>query len=203
MATTTPSTTKRAKCPSCDTGFTYPANRPQRFCSTGCRKAASNARRVPTGRSPGRPRGNSDARTPISTHQNSEAAPAAIPANPLRHRGGPASIGDRIRIWLDHSALGSGERYLIVAEIGRAQVSLYSAALMAEVTIGRSEFEQHAEPYDSDPEAVLAILERNLESYARAGLDHDKLPESVIKALTAEASSLLPQLSTKELASCH
>jgi hypothetical protein len=68
---------------------------------------------------------------------------------------------------------------------------------MAEVTIGRSEFEQHAEPYDSDPEAVLSILERNLASYARAGLDHAVLPASVLKALTTEAST------TKELSSCH
>ena len=82
-------------------------------------------------------------------------------------------------------------------------MSLYSAALMQEVAVGRDEFEQYAEPYESNPEQVLAILERNLASSERAGLDHDMVPESGIKALTAEASSLLPQLSTKELASCH
>jgi hypothetical protein len=66
---------------------------------------------------------------------------------------------------------------------------------MAEVTIGREEFERFAEPYDSDPVTVLGILERNLESYARGGLDHDKLPAGVVQALRTS--------STKELSSCH
>jgi hypothetical protein len=61
--------------------------------------------------------------------------------------------------------------------------------LCAEVTIGREEFERFAEPYGSDPQTVLAVLERNLSSYAWAGLDHDKLPESVIKALREQSST--------------
>jgi hypothetical protein len=67
--------TKQAACPSCDTGFTHPATRPQRYCSPKCRDIASNARRAPTGNRPGRPRTGAKTLGAISMLIPEEAAP--------------------------------------------------------------------------------------------------------------------------------
>jgi hypothetical protein len=178
-------------------------SRPKTYCSRACQKqaanATSNARRPSTGNPPGRPRKEAS-RNPkadgVTLAPPTPRRPSAVNLEaPLSHSQGPCGVGDRIRLWLDHSALGSGERYLIVAEFTRARVILFSAAAMISVSVSRQDFEKHASPYQSDPQAVLNILARNLASYQRASLLFDTPPESVIRALTIEASS-----STKELA---
>ena len=178
-------TIKRANCPSCDTGFTHPATRPQRFCSPKCRDTASNARRMPTGNRPGRPRTGAKTLGAISPLRNSDVASTAS-QDPLENASRHA-IGDRVRIWVDDATIGAGERHLIVSEIGRVHVKLYSFANLAEVTVSRRDFEAHAQAYGSHARTVLGILERNLKAYERAKLDHDKPSEVAVAALKKEA----------------
>jgi hypothetical protein len=192
------STIKRANCPSCDTGFTHPATRPQRYCSPKCRDTASNARRMPTGNRPGRPRTGAKTLGAISPLRNSDVASTASQARleqasaareeiASRH-----NIGDRVRIWVDDPSIGCGERHLIVTAIGRAHVKLYSFANLAEVTVTRRDFEAHAQAYGSHARTVLGILERNLKAYERAKLDHDRPLERAWDALRKQAEGVLP-----------
>ena len=190
--------TKQASCPSCDTGFTHPATRPQRYCSPKCRDIASNARRAPTGNRPGRPRTGSKTLGAISPLRNSDVASTASQARleqasaareeiASRH-----NIGDRVRIWVDDPSIGCGERHLIVTAIGRVHVKLYSYANLAEVTVSRRDFEAHAQAYGSHARTVLGILERNLKAYERAKLDHDRPLERAWDALRKQAEGVLP-----------
>jgi hypothetical protein len=190
--------TKQASCPSCDTGFTHPATRPQRYCSPKCRDIASNARRAPTGNRPGRPRTGAKTLGAISTLRNSDVASTAPQARleqasaareeiASRH-----NIGDRVRIWVDDPSIGCGERHLIVTAIGRVHVKLYSYANLAEVTVSRRDFEAHAQAYGSHARTVLGILERNLKAYERAKLDHDRPLERARDALRKQAEGVLP-----------
>jgi hypothetical protein len=184
----------RAQCPTCDTGFTHKATKPQRYCSPKCRDTASNARRAPTGNRPGRPSSRPQdglkALGVITAHLNSDVAPTAPQdpsCEPSRHR-----IGDRVCIWVDDAAIGAGERHLMVTEIGKVHVKLYSFAALTEVTVTRRDFEEHAQAYGSNPVTVLGILERNLKSYERARLDHDKPTARAVEALRKEAEGVLP-----------
>jgi hypothetical protein len=190
--------TKQASCPSCDTGFTHPATRPQRYCSPKCRDIASNARRAPTGNRPGRPRTGAKTLGAISPLRNSDVASTASQARleqasvareeiASRH-----NIGDRVRIWVDDPSIGCGERHLIVTAIGRVHVKLYSYANLAEVTVSRRDFEAHAQAYGSHARTVLGILERNLKAYERAKLDHDRPLERAWDALRKQAEGVLP-----------
>jgi hypothetical protein len=106
---------------------------------------------------------------------------------PLTHRNGVAVVGDRVRIWIDSPVLGSGERHLLVTAITKTTVHLYSVAALREITITRSEFEQCAESYGSNPKIVLGLLETGLRSYARLGLDHDKPSAAALDALREAA----------------
>ena len=189
--------TKQASCPSCDTGFTHPATRPQRYCSPKCRDIASNARRAPTGNRPGRPRTGAKTLGAISTLRNSDVASTASQArleqaSAAREEIASRHIGDRVRIWVDDPSIGCGERHLIVTAIGRAHVKLYSYANLAEVTVSRRDFEAHAQAYGSHARTVLGILERNLKAYERAKLDHDRPLERAWDALRKQAEGVLP-----------
>jgi hypothetical protein len=186
--------TKQASCPSCDTGFTHPATRPQRYCSPKCRDIASNARRAPTGNRPGRPRTGAKTLGAISPLRNSDVASTASQAHvlPLSEKTSRHRVGDRVRIWVDDASIGCGERHLMVTEIGRVHVKLYSFANLAEVTVTRRDFEAHAEAYRSNPVTVLGILERNLRAYERARLDHDKPLERAVEALRKQAAEVSP-----------
>jgi hypothetical protein len=104
-----------------------------------------------------------------------------------RHR-----VGDRVRIWIDDATIGAGERHLIVSEIGRVHVKLYSFANLAKVTVTRRDFEEHAQPYGSNAATVLGILERNLRAYERARLDHDKPLKRAWDALRKQAAEVSP-----------
>jgi hypothetical protein len=163
-------------CPQCGSAFKA-GRRPQTYCSVPCQSKAANMRtnarrRLKTPEVIFPPQ---TLKTPLSGLPDSSVATS-------RHR-----IGDRIRIWIDSPALGSGERYLIVTAIGPKLARLYSAASLREITISRSEFEEHAQPYDSAPETVLAILKRNLGTYERFGLDHDRPLDRAIEAMRDEA----------------
>jgi len=91
---------------------------------------------------------------------------------------------------------------LIVTEIGTKRVRLYSAAAVTEVTVGRDEFERYAKSYGSNPETVLAILERNLNTFSRHSLDHDKPIEVAIARIkeAAQAATAEEALPTQKAA---
>jgi hypothetical protein len=189
---------KHADCASCGKDFVHTATRPKRFCGRPCQKAASNvltnARRAPTGNRPGRPSLGSQktlkADRAVLAPLNSDVASTATqdpPENASRH-----GIGDRVRIWVDDATIGAGERHLLVSEIGRVHVKLYSYANLAEVTVSRRDFEAHAQAYHSNPVTVLGILERNLRAYERARLDHDTPLERAVEALRKQAAEVTP-----------
>lgn len=117
------------------------------------------------------------------------------PSQPALTSGG-FKVGDRARIWLDHAHLGSGERHLIVAGITPTTIALYSAAALVEVTIPRAEFERHAARYESDPRAVLDILQCNLATAERNRLEHNTPPRWLVEWLRVEVeeaqSTVLP-----------
>ena len=187
-----------SECPQCGAGIT-PGPRKKTYCSRPCQKAAANvvtnARRAPTGKPPGRPSRTLKADRAITTvHLNSEVASTGLPGPLLgaseetsRHR-----VGDRVRIWIDDATIGAGERHLLVSEIGRVHVKLYSFANLAEVTVSRRDFEAHAQAYGSNPVTVLGILERNLRAYERAKLDHDRPLERAWDALRKQAAEVTP-----------
>jgi hypothetical protein len=83
--------------------------------------------------------------------------------------------------------LGSGERHLLVTAITKTLVHLYSVAALREITITRSEFEQCAESYGSNPKIVLGLLESGLRSYTRLGLEHDRPNVAAVEALREQA----------------
>jgi len=110
-------TQRRAKCPACDTGFTYKATKPKRYCSEQCQGKAADARKIARRRvsaaslaamsTPGAIPAHSATVYPWKGSEN-RASPRAKIEEDLtsKHR-----IGDRVRIWIDDAALGSGERY--------------------------------------------------------------------------------------------
>ena len=182
-----------SECPQCGAGIT-PGPRKKTYCSRPCQKAAANAvtnaRRAPTGKPPGRPSRTLKADRAITAHLNSDVASTAT-QDPLENASRHA-IGDRVRIWVDDATIGAGERHLLVSEIGRVHVKLYSFANLAEVTVTRRDFEAHAQAYRSNPVTVLGILERNLRAYERAKLDHDRPLERAWDALRKQAEGVLP-----------
>ena len=186
--------TKQVSCPSCTLAFTYKATRPQRYCSPKCRDIASNARRAPTGNRPGRPRTGAKTLGAISPLRNSDVASTASQAHvlPQSEETSRNRVGDRVRIWVDDATIGAGERHLLVSEIGKVHVKLYSFANLAEVTVSRRDFEAHAQAYGSNPVTVLGILERNLRAYERAKLDHDRPLERAWDALRKQAAEVSP-----------
>ena len=126
--------------------------------------------------------------TPSSARQDTpSAASETTKTPPLTHRNGIAKVGDRIRIWIDSPVLGSGERHLLVTAITKTLVHLYSVAALREITITRSEFEQCAESYGSNPKIVLGLLESGLRSYTRLGLEHDRPNVAAVEALREQA----------------
>jgi hypothetical protein len=182
------------------------------YCSTPCRRRAQNARarnKAPKAQSANgaRPRakepcgarvGVLSPTTPpteplgvltpsIARQDTPSVASETTKTPPLTHRNGVAVVGDRVRIWIDSPVLGSGERHLLVTAITKTTVHLYSVAALREITITRSEFEQCAESYGSNPKIVLGLLETGLRSYARLGLDHDKPSAAALDALREAA----------------
>ena len=193
---------KHADCASCGKDFVHTATRPKRFCGRPCQKAASNvltnARRAPTGNRPGRPSLGSQktlkADRAVLAPLNSDVASTASQAHvlPQSEETSRNRVGDRVRIWVDDATIGAGERHLLVSEIGKVHVKLYSFANLAEVTVTRRDFEAHAQAYGSNPVTVLGILERNLRAYERAKLDHDRPLERAWDALRKQAEGVLP-----------
>jgi hypothetical protein len=182
-------------CPQCGSVIIKAANRPRKFCSTPCQIKAANSRRAST-RSGRKTDPRSAPLQPVdratvtriapSVDRSLSAlpdAPAKASTPPLTHRNGIAKVGDRIRIWVDSPVLGSGERHLMVTAITKTTVHLYSVAALREIIIARSEFEQCAESYGSNPKIVLGLLEVNLRSYARSGLEHDRPSAHAMDAL--------------------
>jgi hypothetical protein len=88
--------------------------------------------------------------------------------------------GDRISIWVDQAAVGSGERPFVILSVEAFRVRLYSASAMTEVSVGRREFDQHAKSYGSLAESVLVILKRNVASGINPAIDMD-LAQAVIR----------------------
>jgi hypothetical protein len=105
-------------------------------------------------------------------------------------RNGIAKVGDRIRIWVDSAVIGSGERHLMVDSIAKAHVHLYSVSALRSITVTRKEFEERAESYGSNPKIVLGLLQSNLNTYERAGLEHDKPSTHAVRALWEEAQAV-------------
>ena len=71
----------------------------------------------------------------------------------------------------------------MVTEIGKVFVTLYSVAALREIRVTRSEFEERAQSYGSNPKIVLGLLEVNLRCYARSGLEHDRPSAHAMEAL--------------------
>jgi hypothetical protein len=90
-----------------------------------------------------------------------------------------------VTLWTDeHPILGSGERPLIVASVGRTKAHLYSASLMAGAEIDLATFDRHAKPYDGDLRRVERILKRNRAEYRRLRLRYSEAQaQAALKAL--------------------
>jgi hypothetical protein len=171
-------------CPQCGSAIVK-TTRARKFCNPKCQSKAANSRRAST-REGRKTHPRSAPLQPVdraaSPHiapsvdrpaSDRQAAPLKASTPPLTHRNGIAHIGDRIRIWVDSAVIGSGERHLMVTEIGKAFVTLYSVAALRSITVTRSDFQERAEAYGSNPKIVLGLLQVNLRSYARSGLEHD------------------------------
>jgi hypothetical protein len=91
-------------------------------------------------------------------------------------------------MWVDDPAIGCGERPFVVTAIGPERVRLFSCSALVEIEVARRDFDKYAQPYESDPAAVLAIVRRNVASAARHRLDFDRIAASAAEnALACDA----------------
>ena len=74
-----------------------------------------------------------------------------------------------VAMWLDHPAVGCGERCFLVAKVGRKWVRLLYPATLATVALDRTAFER-ARKQAVDAERLLRIARRTRKQYRRLGL---------------------------------
>jgi hypothetical protein len=161
-------------CPHCSQRFTA-AGRPKTYCSRACQKAGSNAARQTTreGRQAAAPALRIAASTPelVTAPLSASTAFQADPACAY-------APGDRVLMFVDHPAIGCGERPFVVLDIVATSVRLYSAAQLVDVNVSRRDFDTYARAYGSAAESALAILRRNLTNGTNPTVDRD-LAEAV------------------------
>lgn len=72
-----------------------------------------------------------------------------------------------VSLWVDHPAIGCGERLFVVTKVGTKWATLLSPASLDKIEVDKREFEKHAKPVAS--RKALAILKRNVAAAKRHG----------------------------------
>jgi hypothetical protein len=157
-------------CVTCETKFTARVGgKPQRHCSPACRKKAHRA-------GADGPRATSQRPAGVGQPSNVAELPTSLP---------DSLLGRRVLLWVDDPLIGSGERPFVVTGADAIHVRLLSCAALVEIEVPRRVFDEHAESYDSDPSALLAILRRNVATAERHRLDYRRNAAGAVERLLA------------------